>query len=43
MTVRHLRRLRPAERDELAAEGERAVRFLEPDADEADVRLVAAG
>ncbi len=43
MTVRHLRRLRPGERDELAIEGERAVRFLEPDAAAVTVRLVAVG
>ena len=43
MTVRHLARLRPHERDELAAEGERALRFLEPDAAAVDVRLVAVG
>ena len=41
MTVRHLARLRPHERDEVAAEGERALRFLEPDAAAVDVRLVA--
>ena len=35
MTVRHLRRLRPAERADLAAEAERALRFLEPDATDA--------
>jgi hypothetical protein len=43
MTVRHLRRLSPAARDDLAVEGERALRFLEPDADETAVRLVAVG
>jgi hypothetical protein len=43
MTVRHLRRLRSHERDEVAAEGERALRFLEPDAGSLDVRLVAVG
>ncbi len=43
MTVRHLRRLRPGDRDELAAEGARALRFLEPDAADVDVRLVAVG
>jgi DNA glycosylase AlkZ-like len=43
MTVRHLRRLRPDECADLAAEGERALRFLEPDATDAAVRLVAVG
>jgi hypothetical protein len=43
MTVRHLRRLSRAARDELAAEAERALRFLEPDAEGTGVRLVAVG
>jgi hypothetical protein len=43
MTVRHLPRLPRRARQELAAEAERALRFLEPDADDHEVRLVPAG
>jgi DNA glycosylase AlkZ-like len=43
MTVRHLRRLRPGDRDALATEGERMLRFLEPDAATFDVRLLSVG
>jgi hypothetical protein len=43
MTVRHLGRIRPGDRDDLVAEGERALRFLEPDATACDVRLVRVG
>jgi hypothetical protein len=43
MTVRHLPRLGRRARDELAAEAEHALRFLEPDAAGHDVRLVPAG
>jgi DNA glycosylase AlkZ-like len=43
MTVRHLCRLTPGERSELAAESERALRFLDPDAASFDVRLEGLG
>jgi DNA glycosylase AlkZ-like len=43
LTVRHLPRLARRDLDELAAEGARLVRFLEPATADVDVRLVAVG
>lgn len=43
LTVQPLRRLSPAERAEVEAEGERLVAFAHPDADPRDVRLEGPG
>lgn len=43
MTIRHQRALSREQVDDLAAEGERLLRFLEPDVASFDARLVAVG